>query len=184
MDINTLIKKCTANDHRSQQMLYEQYKSVLFAICRRYIPNPQEAEDVFVEGFTKIFQKINQFEGNGSFEGWMKRIMVNEALQYLRNSKKMKFSDMNILNLDAADDFDIESDIEVREILALMDELPYGYRTIFNLYVVEGYKHQEIADLLKISINTSKSQLIFAKKKMAELIKKKLSNLDYKYYGT
>ena len=183
MDLNLLISGCRENDPKSQQQLYEQYKSVLFAICRRYIENEQEAEDVFVEGFTKIFQKIRQFEGNGSFEGWMKKIMVNEALQNLRERKKMKFSDFNIIQMDVQDDFDIESDIGAREILELMSELPHGYRTIFNLYVVEGYKHQEIADLLNISINTSKSQLIFAKKKMAELVKKKYS-VTKTNYGT
>jgi RNA polymerase sigma factor (sigma-70 family) len=183
MDLNVIISGCRENNPKSQRQLYEYYKSVLFAICRRYISNEQEAEDIFVEGFNKIFQKIKQYEGTGSFEGWMKKIMVNEALQHLRNLKKMKFSDFNVVQLDTQDDFNIEADIEAREILDLLSELPPGYRTIFNLYIVEGYKHQEIADLLKISINTSKSQLIFAKKKMAELIKKKF-NGTIKNYGT
>jgi RNA polymerase sigma-70 factor (ECF subfamily) len=182
MDLNLLISKCKAGDSKSQRQLYEQYKSLLFGICRRYFVNVQEAEDVFVEGFTKIFHKIDQFEGNGSFEGWMKKIMVNESLMHIRASK-IRFEDINIFPLETKDDFDIESDMHAREILALMDEMPDGYRTIFNLYVVEGYKHQEIADLLGISINTSKSQLIFAKKKMAQLLKKKY-NLNIVQYGT
>lgn len=180
MDLNILISKCKMRDPLSQKHLYEQFKSVLFAICRRYINNVQEAEDVFVEGFTKIFQKIDQYEGIGSFEGWMKKIMVNEALMYLRSSKII-FEDINVLHLESKDDFDVESDMAAKDILSLMDDLPLGYRTVFNLYVVEGYKHQEIADLLGISINTSKSQLIFAKKKMAELIKKKYNLTEVKY---
>ncbi|HMP29302.1 MAG TPA: sigma-70 family RNA polymerase sigma factor [Saprospiraceae bacterium] len=183
MDLNTLISKCKTRDPLSQKHLYERYNSILFGICRRYIANTQEAEDVFVEGFTKIFQKIDQYEGNGSFEGWMKKIMVNEALMFIR-SNKIKFEDINIIQIEAKDDFHIESDLEVREILALMDEMPDGYRTIFNLYVVEDYKHQEIADLLGISINTSKSQLIFAKKKMAQLLKKKYNLNNSIKYGT
>jgi RNA polymerase sigma factor (sigma-70 family) len=182
MDLDMLISKCKLRDPSSQKHLYERFKSVLFAICRRYINNVQEAEDVFVEGFTKIFHKIDQYEGAGSFEGWMKKIMVNEALMYLR-STKIRFEDINVIQLESKDDFDIESDMAAREILLLMDQLPVGYRTVFNLYVVEGYKHQEIADLLGISINTSKSQLIFAKKKMAELVKKKY-NLNIEKYGT
>jgi RNA polymerase sigma-70 factor (ECF subfamily) len=122
----------------------------------------------------KIFTQIESFSGMGSFEGWMRRIVANEALMLLRKTKLLSFPGDETMTLsNQADDFSIEADISAREILELLNELPTGYRTVFNLYVLEGFKHQEIADMLGISINTSKSQLILAKQRLRNMLIKK-----------
>lgn len=140
----------------------------MFGICRRYVKNEQDAEDVMLGGFLKIFTKIDQYTGSGNFEGWMKRIMVNESLMFLRKHNmnlSVEISDHQISISPEA-----ESHLQTKELLSLLDKLPVGYRTIFNLYAIEGYKHHEIADKLGISINTSKSQLIKARKKLKEYL--------------
>ena len=167
-----LIKGCKARDRRAQKALYDQYAPILFAICRRYVKHTEDAEDVLLESLYKIMSRINRYNGKGSFEGWMKRITINEALMFLR--KKHNFH----LNVEAVayqlsdPSPDAIDGLFEQDLLDTLDALPVGYRTIFNLYVIEGYKHREIAQKLDISINTSKSQLIQAKRKLAELIKK------------
>ncbi len=154
-----LIEGCRNKHPKSQRDLYEKFSGKLFAVCVRYIKEETEAEDVLVKGFMKIFDKIDQFQGEGSFEGWMRRIMVNESLQYIRQNKNVHMQ-VDIekacyeVNIEA-----IESQLAADDLLSLIGKLPIGYRTIFNLYAIEGYTHQEIADMLQISVNTSKSQL-------------------------
>ncbi len=138
--------------------------------------NEVDAEDALIKGFYKIFKNLNSYKGIGSFEGWMKRIVINESLMLLRKNHNINMmvtiddiSATNSLKVDFVDNLTYE------DILVVLDKLPVGYRTIFNLYVIEGYKHREIAEQLGISINTSKSQLILAKKKMRMLLKKKLN---------
>jgi len=174
-----IVAKCKANNRKAQKALYQKYSSLFFSICLRYMKNATDAEDLLVESFYRIFSKINQYSGNGSFEGWMKRIVVNECLMKLRKKNSMSL----YVEIDQAynlkEDEQIFSDINYNEIVGLLGELPAGYRTVFNLYVIEGYKHREIAEILGISINTSKSQLILAKKRLAAVYKKKqLSTLD------
>jgi len=166
-----LISMCRKGNPEAQRMLYERYSPVLYGIVRRYIKSPEDAEDVFVNGMCKVLMKIDSFRDEGSFEGWMKRILTNEALMLLRKNKSL-YMTREIGDLQIRDKTHIEEDIFADEILALMDQLPTGYRTVFNMYVVEGFKHREIAEILGISINTSKSQLILAKKRMRELVKK------------
>jgi RNA polymerase sigma-70 factor (ECF subfamily) len=149
-------------------------------MCLRYARTVEDAEDILSEAFYKIFTKISSFKGQGSFEGWMKRITVNEALMSLRKKNTLNMSvELSEVKEQAYDD-DIVSRLSYNELLIILEELPPGYRTVFNMYVIEGYKHREIAEHLNISINTSKSQLILAKKKMRELIKKK--ELKYRYH--
>lgn len=182
MEINEIVKGCKKKVPSAQRLLYDHYKGILYAICKRYIAIDNEAEDVFIEGFYKILTKIDQFNDQGSFEGWMKRIMVNEALMHLR-SNRMKFVDVGDLQLVETfktEAFELEMDGE--RIVELMSELPTGYRTILNMYAVEGYKHREIAEILNISINTSKSQLILAKKRMQEILLNNL-NITSENYG-
>jgi len=166
-----LIQMCRKGNPEAQRMLYERYSPVLYGIVRRYIKSAEDAEDVFVKGMCKVLMKIDTYRDEGSFEGWMKRILSNEALMLLRKNKSL-FLTREIGDLQIKDNSTIEEDIFADEILGLMAQLPTGYRTVFNMYVVEGYKHREIAEILGISINTSKSQLILAKKRMRELVKK------------
>lgn len=166
-----LIRKCKAGDPTAQKALYDQFGPVLLGVIRRYLPQIQDAEDVFVEGMFKILTKIDGFRDEGSFEGWMKRIVVNEALMFLRKRHNFHLV-REIEPNDAQEPPLFENELHAGEILKLFDQLPDGYRTVLNMYVIEGYKHREIADILGISINTSKSQLILAKKRMQELLKK------------
>lgn len=156
------------NDRKAQKLLYDRLSPKMFGVCRRYIKNEQDAEDVMINGFFKVFTKINQFGGSGNFEGWIRRIMVNECLMFLR-----KYN-MNLsveLNEEMASS-GIEADNSIREedIMKLLDLLPIGYRTVFNLYAIEGFSHKEIAEKLEISVNTSKSQLIKARKRLQQLL--------------
>lgn len=176
-----IIDKCKNQERSGQKALYDKYAPLFFSICLRYIKEKTAAEDLLMESFYRIFSKIGQYKAQGSFEGWMKRIVVNECLMYLRKNNNMNLH----LDLDKAkvipENPTIIDDLSYQEILDLLDLLPNGYRTIFNLYIIEGYKHREIAEQLGISINTSKSQLILAKKKLRELYKKKHNNLSTGY---
>lgn len=173
MTEQTLIERLKEQDRAAQKWLYDRYSPVMFAVCRRYLRSREDAEEALVSGFYKVFAQINSYSGAGSFEGWIRRIMVNEALMLLRKTQLLVFPGDEFQPADKQDSFSIEADISAREIMELLDELPNGYRTVFNLYVLEGFKHQEIADMLGISINTSKSQLILAKEKLKGLLTKK-----------
>ncbi len=178
MDLERNISLIRKGDRKAQKELYEHYSPTLFGICRRYLKQTADAEDVFLNGMFKIFDNINKFKGDGSFEGWMKRIMVNESLMHIRKHKKLNLV-VEWTQIDKAADPVVYSDLAEEELKKLILDLPDGYRTIFNLYVLEGYKHKEIAEELGISINTSKSQLILARKKLREFIKKKDLTRDY-----
>lgn len=174
-DLNTeqLLELCLTEDKKAQQTLYERYSPVMLGICRRYISQLQDAEDVLMEAFLKIFLNLKQFDHRGSFEGWMKRIMINEALMWLRKRKLLQIElDEKILPFEEAPDTR-HWEVTESDIIPLLDRLPEGYRTVFNLFVIEEYKHREIAELMGISINTSKSQLILAKKKLKQILESK-----------
>lgn len=158
----------------AQTHIYRRYASMILAITRRYTGQMEDAEDVMMDAFMTIFSKITDFSGKGSFEGWMRRIAVTESLMFLRK-KRLHWTELSD-EYEVMEQTNILDQIYEMEILALLDQLPNGYRTIFNLYVIEGYKHREIAEMLEISIHTSKSQLILAKKKMADLIQKKMKD--------
>src|SRR5690606_6459272 len=153
-----IIKGCLKGDRKAQQDLYDKYCGKFLAICMRYIKERDLAEDVMIGGFMKIFEKLSQFEEKGSFEGWMKKIIVRESLIALRKNKHM-----TLVNLESHDDLQDHQyefrDMEASELMKMIQELPVGYRTVFNLYAIEGYAHAEISELMGISENTSKSQL-------------------------
>ena len=167
-----LIKGCIKRDRNAQKRLYDTFSSKMYALCCRYVKDSMEAEDVLVTAFTKILDRIDQFKGEGSFEGWIRRVVVNEALTYLRRNRSMYIE----TELEAADrepDYQLISDhLEAEDLLNMIKELPAGYRIVFNLYAIDGYSHKEIADQLSISENTSKSQLsrarVFLQKILAE----------------
>lgn len=172
MNEKQLIKALKKMDRVAQKKLYELYSARFFALCRRYVTQYDEAQDALVKAFYKILSSMDKYHGTGSFEGWMRRIVVNECLMSIRKNQNFHLNLETARQL-ASDDTNIIDDMAYRDLLDCMEKLPQGYRTIFNLYVIEGYKHREIGEMLGISINTSKSQLILAKKRMAEIIKKK-----------
>ncbi|WP_209330408.1 RNA polymerase sigma factor [Lunatimonas salinarum] len=154
-----LIKKCLGGDRKAQRALYELYSGKFLAVCRRYVKDYGSAEDIMIEGFMKIFECLPQYQGSGSFEGWMRRIMVTQSLLYIRSNRRFQFE----VQLEEGEmDGYLEPEggrLESEDLLKLIDELPLGYRMVFNLYAVEGYSHKEIRELLGISESTSKSQL-------------------------
>jgi RNA polymerase sigma factor (sigma-70 family) len=167
-----LVKGCRRGDHHAQQRLYDLYSSRMYGVCCRYVKNTMQAEDILVMAFTKVFDRISQFKGEGSFEGWIRRITVNEALNYLRKSRNMVVeSDLEHAGREL--DYNRLSDhLEAEDLLKMIEKLPPGYRIVFNMYAIDGYTHKEIADQLGISENTSKSQLsrarIYLQKQLAE----------------
>lgn len=170
MEEKKLISLCIRGNTIAQKALYDRFASSLLGVIRRYISDFHYAEDVLTETFIKIYTRIGEYKATGSFEGWMKRIAANESLMFLRKRREISFDeDREIVLPDDADTIEM---LYEQDLLSLLDELPVGYKTVFNLYVIEGYKHKEIAELLAISINTSKSQLLHAKKRMRELLEK------------
>ena len=165
-----LLEACRKGDRKAQYELYEKYAPLMFSVCRRYVMQLQEAEDILVCGFTKVFQKLGQFKGQGSFEGWVRRIIVNEALAFIRKNKSMDV-EVEIENAGREPDFQKMSDqLEVEDLEKMIDRLPIGYKTVFNLYAIEGFSHKEIAEKLGISENTSKSQLSRARVHLKQLL--------------
>ena len=142
----------------------------MFGVCKRYVATREDAQDVLIEALYKAMANIEQYQGAGSFEGWIRRIVVNESLMFLR--KRHRFADTRELddNISVVQMGGVEHDLAAADIMTLLDTLPTGYRTVFNLYVIEGYKHREIAEILGISIHTSKSQLIMAKERLQTLV--------------
>ena len=163
-----IIQGCLNGSSQSQKVLYNKLSPYLLGVARRYISDAVLAEDMMIESMYKVLTKIQQFSGEGNFVAWARRICVNECLMSLRKNKTYLES-IDDSHLQIGDVERIEGDIAAKDILSLLEKLPTGYRTVFNMYIIEGYKHREIAEKLGISINTSKSQLILAKKKMLKL---------------
>ncbi|MCL2131662.1 MAG: RNA polymerase sigma factor [Lentimicrobiaceae bacterium] len=163
-----LIKGCIAGDRTAQRQLYEQYNRVFFALCLRYMPNREEAEDVMIMGFMAIFEKMNTFKEDGSFEGWMRRVMVNTAISALRTNNIRSFAEVGEEMLDdvgmAMSQNVTYSAISVRDIMNQIRQLPSGFRAAFNLCVIEGYSYEETADILQINVGTIRSQVSRARK--------------------
>jgi RNA polymerase sigma factor (sigma-70 family) len=148
---------------QAQKQLYDQHSSKMFALCLRYTGSQEEAEDLLQEGFIKVFNNLVQYKGEGSFEGWIRRIFVNSAVEFLRK-RNLKPRMVDHLNVDVEIEHSSGFDkLSLSDLLQMIQKLPPGYRTIFNLYVIEGYSHKEISQLLHISEGTSKSQLARAK---------------------
>ena len=161
-----LISEAIANNRQAQQQLYSKYASKMLSVCRQYIKDVHHAEDVMITGFMKMFTNLKKFENKGSFEGWIRRIMIHECIDYLR-VKKNSFNHKDIDDViysEEEDNYEMEGDFSIDDIQLLIDNLPEGYKMVFNLYIIEGYKHNEIAELLNISEGTSKSQLSHAKR--------------------
>ncbi len=178
--MDALIEACKAGDRKAQRQLFERYKGKMFAVCLRYAPSRDEAEDILQEGFVRIFRDLHAFRGQGSLEGWMRRIMTRTAIDWLKRYRRhaMHFEEVERhtwhLSQAIPDDTD-ESDTHARALIRLMQQLPDGFRTVLNLHVIEGYSHDEIADILGISPGTSKSQLSRAKAALRQMWEKSLT---------
>ena len=168
LSLSQLIENCKIDDTKAQGELYKLFSSKLFSICLKYSRNYAEAEDNLQDAFLTIFKKIEQYKGKGSFEGWLKRITENTVLQLYRNEKVF-----DIINENTIEDVEIEVDenlISIDYLLQIIQELPDRYRLVFNLYVLDGYSHKDIAEMLNINIGTSKSNLARARQTLKRTI--------------
>ena len=176
MNDSALVKKCIEGDQRAQRMLFERFAPKMLGVCMRYSKNSEQAEDVLQDGFVKVFTKLTYYKGDGSLEGWIRRVVVNTALDQIR--KNTKFQD-NV----ALDDVDYNLELKgnilealaAEDLMVLINEMPNGYKVVFNMFAIEGYSHKEIAKELNVSENTSKSQYSRAR----SYLKKKLEELNF-----
>ena len=174
-DEQGILKGCREGRRNAQKQLYERYVSPMLAICLRYSRSRDEAEDLLQEGFLKIFQNINTFRNHGSLEGWLKRIMINHALNQYKKNRKVPFTE-DVEDIPEAeilmDNSEMEDSVKVppEKLLEMVQALPEGYRMVFNLFVFEEYTHKEIAETLNISENTSKTQLLKARRQLQKKV--------------
>lgn len=174
-----LIKRAATGNRQAQRKIYEKHSGKMLSVCRQYVKDMHHAEEVMLNGFFKVFTHLKYFREEGSFEGWMRKIMVRESISFLRTDKQSMFAEDEVPeNVNISYSF-IE-DLNVAHIQELIDSLPEGYKMVFLMYAVEGYKHHEIAKMLNITEGTSKSQLFKARKMLQE----KLERENKTEYGT
>ena len=168
-----IIAGCRAGDRKYQKLLYQRFASKMFTVCMRYAAESNSAQDLLQEGFVKIFKNIEKFRGEGSFEGWIRRIFVNTCLEFVRKKANMYVvQDTETVKVEYHDENALQK-LMKEDLMEMIQSLSTGYRTIFNLYVIEGYSHKEIAELLNVTEGTSKSQLARAR----YLLQKKVETL-------
>lgn len=165
------IDGCARGDRKIQYELYQRFAPKMYGVCLRYAGKVEEAEDILQEGFIKVFRKIDSFRGDGSFEGWVRRIFVNTAIEHFRKKNYLQPITEYEENTIEGKYLSVLDSLAEKDIIQLVQQLSPGYRTVFNMYVVEGYTHKQIADILGISEGTSKSQLSRAKIILQEMVK-------------
>lgn len=173
MEQEELIEKCLKKNRKAQNLLYNRYVQKMYGVCLRFAKDSMEADDICQDGFIKVFNNLKNFRHEGSLEGWIRRTMINTAINYYKKSSKHAY-DLDISEVDigsSGQETPIER-LSAIELLELIQQLPDGYRMVFNLNIIEGYTHKEIGDMLNISENTSKSQLSRARVALQKLIKK------------
>jgi RNA polymerase sigma-70 factor (ECF subfamily) len=172
-NLTNIIKACIKGDRKAQKKLYLQFADRLYGVALRYAQNTDDAKDILQEGFIKIFNNLSQFKNEGSFEGWMRKVIVNTALERLRKQNRMWLMDeFTVLESTVYNYEHILEDLNEKELIKIVQELSPKYKMVFNLYVIEGYSHKEIADKLQISEGTSKSNLSRAKEILKEKVEK------------
>jgi len=169
--IDDLVKRCKANERKAQELLYKQFASKMLGVCLRYANDRMEAEDMLQNGFIRVFQKMADYRGEGSFEGWVRRIMVHSSIEYYRKHHKMlTVADLESAGKEPSVDPVAASRLDAKDLMALIQQLSPGYRMVFNLYAIEGYSHKEIGEIMGISEGASKSQLSRARAILKEQI--------------
>ncbi|HBH48936.1 MAG TPA: hypothetical protein DDX98_09860 [Bacteroidales bacterium] len=176
-NLEKVISDCKKNKRKAQVLLYNQYAPMLLSVCLRYVADKSEAEDVLQESFLKILNNIKEYTGKGHFEGWMKKIVVNTAITHFHREKKHYYHEEidKVVENDENLFLSPDKQFDTAELQQLLKKMPEGYRVIFNLYAIEGYKHREIAEYLKIDESTSKTQYLRAKK----WLRKEMTNLNW-----
>lgn len=173
MNDETLVKECVSGNARSQRLLFDRFSAKMLGVAMRYINDKERAEDVLQDAFIKVFKHLNRFKNDGSLEGWIRRIVVNTALDQLRKNKKRQ-SDIALDDsfIEITTNNFTEERLQAESLMKIVQELPDGYRTVFNMFAIEGYSHKEIAKKLGITENTSKSQYSRAKSVLREILNK------------
>ena len=172
--IESLVSGCKAMDRKAQEKLYQLTASKMLGVCMRYTNNRAEAEDILQTGFVRVFTRMDSYRSEGAFEGWIRKIMVNTAIESFRRNKRMvQAEDIQELAEENAPGFDVD-ELAYADLLNIVQQLPAGYKIVFNMYAIEGYSHREIAEALDISESTSKSQLLRAR----EWLKKRIKLLE------
>ena|ERR1700722_7067825 len=178
--IDELVKCCKAGERKAQEMLYKQFASKMLGVCNRYATDRMEAEDMMQNGFIRVFQKIADFSGEGSFEGWMRRIMVHSSIEYYRkHNKMMQLVDLGEAGAESSSNPLATATLAASDLLLLIKQLSPGYRIVFNLYAIEGYSHREIAAIVGITEGASKSQLSRAR----SILREQVIKMEGKKYG-
>lgn len=184
MEIAQLIKRCIKKDRAAQAELYGLYAPTMLGVCYRYTKNREDAEDILQEGFVKMFQNLAQFQEKGVFEAWLRRIMVNTAISYLRKHSRYRNQlQVEDLGLHPVSPEQPAIQLDTKELIECIRSLPIAYQTVFNLYAIEGYDHQEIANLLELNINTVRSQYSRARSLLIQSIQQEQKNAQTKQYG-
>jgi len=172
-DETSLIQACIKQNRAAQQKLYELHAPKMLGVCFRYASSREEAEDMLQEGFIRVFQKLDTFRFQGSFEGWLRRIIVNTAINIIRQYQNLKYEcDIDSAQYTPAASGDVIASMYTKEVIDMVRDLPNGYRTVLNLYAIEGYSHKEIADMLGINESSSRSQYTRAKALLAKRLEK------------
>jgi RNA polymerase sigma factor (sigma-70 family) len=173
-----LLKRCRAGERKAQELLYKQLASKMMGVCMRYATDRMEAEDMLQNGFIRVFQKLNDFRGEGSFEGWVRRIMVHSSIEYYRKHHKM----MQVVEIEEGNEPSVNplavAKLDAKDLMVLIQQLAPGYRIVFNLYAIEGYSHKEIGGIVGISEGASKSQLSRAR----GILKEQIAKMERKNY--
>lgn len=168
--IEDLIKRCKAGERKAHELLYKQFASKMMGVCLRYATDRMEAEDMLQNGFIRVFQKLADYRGDGSFEGWVRRIMVHSSIEYYRKHHKM----LQLADVDSGNEPSVNAvamaNLDAMDLMVLIQRLSPGYRVVFNLYAIEGYSHREIGDIMGITEGASKSQLSRARTILKEQI--------------
>lgn len=173
-----LIAECKNGNRAAHKQLYNMHKVKMYTLCMRYMSNKQDAEDMLQEGWVKVFKQIDTYDSNkGTFYGWIRKIFVNTNLEFLRK-KRIKFNDLveNLNDKSTSYESDVFDQMSLKELVKLLQSMPNGYRSVFNLYAIEGYTHREIGEILNISPNTSKTQLMKAKQMLQTKVKLLIAN--------
>lgn len=162
----SLIRACCKGENKAFKILYDKHSGTMYSICLRYMTNEDEAKDVLQDGFIKVYKNICKFQFTGSFEGWMKRIFVNTSIEHIRRRKKhLDVDELNTSDTKLTDHIETGS-MDAEKMMQLVQRLPEGYKTVFNMFVIDGFSHKEISSHLGINENTSKSQLFKARKQL------------------
>jgi RNA polymerase sigma factor (sigma-70 family) len=172
---NDLIAQCRNQNRRAQLTLYRQYAHGMFCVAMRFVKNPADAEDITQEAFIKAFQRIDQFEGNVTFGAWLKRIVINRSIDFLKARKQhfVELQEHRLSIAEAPEDWSVEQEVEVEAVKAAMEELPDKYRYVVQLYLVEGYDHQEISEILGLRETTCRTRLMRGKNYLKEILNQK-----------